>query len=321
MEIKIITIGSGKKLIGKSWPYLAIILSHLIWGVNFIMAKLTLQEIPLMSLALLRFILAIILLLPFLIMEKNKLKIDRVDLPKLFAVGVFMITLNIAFFYAGLERTTVISASVLTMTIPVTSILIGWWFLKEKIYTVNLMGVFLGLVGAIFVIGLPTTLLGLQPITNNLLGNFLIILASISWVVGATISKEMLKKYPTLIITATIFLVGIITFAIPAILEYLQNPLWPTKITYIGISGLIFIAVASSVSAYFLFEWGLSKLGVIKADLFQYIEPLIATTLGVLVLHEGLRFSAIIGAILIGLGVYWATLAQNQHKHHKAHRT
>jgi drug/metabolite transporter (DMT)-like permease len=131
----------------------------------------------------------------------------------------------------------------------------------------------------------------------------------------------MLKNYSTLTITTFIFLVGAISFLIPALNEYFQNPNWIKNLTYLGIFGIAFITVAASISAYFLFEWGLSKLGVIKADLFQYIEVVVAITLGVLILGEPLRISFILGVILIASGAYLSTLSQIEHKHHKAHRT
>lgn len=318
IQAQLIHLGIAKRVLIKSWPYLAIITAHFIWGINFIAVKFSLQEFPPMSLAFLRFFIALILLLPFLLSEKRK--IAKSDLPVLIGIGLLMVTLNIGFFYEGLKRTTVITASVLTLTVPILSVLGGWWFLKEKVYVVNLAGIFLGFLGTILVVGLPFIILGIQPTTDAMLGNFLIILASISWVAGAILSKRILQKYSTLILTTVIFAVGAVTFVVPALTEYLQNPTWYQHVTVLGISGLIFITLASSICAYFLFEWGLSKLGVIKADLFQYIEPVVATTLGVLILSEQLRFSFIIGGVLIALGVYWATLGKDQHRHHKAHR-
>lgn len=318
VQAQLVHLGIAKKVLIKSWPYLAIITAHFIWGINFIAAKFALQEFPPMSLAFLRFFFALILLLPFLLTEKKK--IAKIDLPVLLGIGLLMVTLNIGFFYEGLKRTDVTTASILTLIVPVLSVLGGWWFLKEKVYVVNLAGIFLGLLGTILVVGLPFIILGIQPTSQSMLGNILIILASISWVAGAMLSKSILKKYSTLTLTAIIFAVGTVTFLIPAINEYVKNPLWYQQITILGILGLGFITIASSICGYFLFEWGLSKLGVIKADLFQYIEPIIATTLGVLILNEQLRFSFIIGGVLIALGVYWATLGKERHKHHKAHR-
>ncbi len=307
-------------IFSKTWPYATIIIAHVIWGFTFVIAKLTLQEFPPMSLAFLRFVIATALIAPFLFTEKKRPQIDKQDLPWLFGIGALMVTLNISLFYTGLLRTNVTSASVLTMVIPVVSILLGWAFLKEKVYVVNLVGIAIGLLGAVLVIGLPTLLFGEQIPSEVVLGDILIILASISWVIGAVISRKMLKKYSSLLLTTFMFATGVITFFLPAVNEYLQNPGWTSQVTWIGIFGLLFIAIASSICAYFLFEWGLSKLGVIQADLFHYIEPPIATTIAILILGETLQFSFIIGGLLIAIGVYWSTLLKKEHKHHRAHR-
>lgn len=307
-------------LLGKSWPFLAITIAHFIWGANFVVAKLALEEFPLMSLAFLRFVLAIVFLLPFLIAAGPKNKLQREDLPKLFAIGVLMVGLNIAFFYAGLIRTTAINASALTMTVPILTVLGAWIFLREKVYVVNIIGVLAGLLGTLVILGIPLLLLGTSFDPETTLGNILIILASVAWVVGALISKDVLQRYSTLTVTAVIFIVGIILFALPAVSEYIQDPEWINKVTYLGVLGLLYVSILSSVSAYFLFEWSVKKIGVVKSDLFQYLEPVVAILLAVLVLGEQPRFSLLIGIVLVGLGVYWGTLGRDHHKAHKSHR-
>lgn len=310
----------SSQIFTKPWPYLALILAHIIWGVNFVVAKITLQEFPPMSLALLRFAFASLFLAPFFLIERKKVKIEIKDLPRLIGVGVFILTLNIAFFFEGIKRTTAIEGSVLTLIIPIFSVLCGWWFLKEKVYLINLLGVAVGLIGALVIIGLPQILTG-KLSSQNMLGNILIIFASMSWVTGAAISKGLLTKYSSLVVTAVAFLIATVTMFIPASIEYIQNPGWPEKITFLGLLGLIYMTLLSSISAYFLFEWGLSKTSVIAADLFQYIEPFIATFLAITILNESLSSSFLIGAFLIILGVYLGTLAkETYHRHRKAHR-
>lgn len=307
-------------------PYLALFLAHLIWGANFVVAKVTLQEFPPMSLAFLRFALASLFLAPFFYAYTRKgsprhVKIEKQDLPKLIAIGVLIITLNITFFFEGIKRTSAIDASVLTLIIPILSILTGWWFLKEKVYLINLGGILLGFLGALVIVGVPQLITGGISATM-VLGNILIILASVSWVFGALISKGILKKYPSMVVTAIAFIVGTITFILPASLEYLQNPTWPSQITILGLLGLVYMTLLSSISAYFLFEWGLAKTSVGIADLFQYIEPFIATFLAVTILSEKLSPTFLTGSALIGVGVYLGTLAKEaHHRHHKFHRT
>jgi drug/metabolite transporter (DMT)-like permease len=302
-------------ILTKPWPYLALILAHIIWGANFAVAKVTLQEFPPSTLAFFRFALASLLLAPFFLAETKKVKIKSADLPKLVLVGILMVTLNITFFFAGIEKTTVINASVLTLIIPMLSVILSWWFLKEHIFIVNLIGIILGLIGAIIIVGFP-------EVTNqtSLVGNILIVLAAISWVIGALISRKLLKSYSSLEVTAIIFMVGTITFFIPAAIEYIKNPAWVENITSLGILGLVYMTLLSSVSAYFLFEWGLSRTSVMTADLFQYIEPFVATLVAILVLGEFISMPFLIGAVLIIIGVYMGTFAKQIHHRIRLHR-
>jgi len=341
----------ASQIFTKGWPYAAIILAHIIWGVNFVIVKLTIQEIPPMSLAFIKFTAAALFLLPFLFIareapwsnlckickflpkgkEPQKTSMDlmegqtqnliaKEDFLKIVAVGVLMITLNTAFFFMGLERTTVASASILTLIIPVISILVGWTILREKVYVVNVFGALSGLAGTIAVLGIPLISIGAGLSASTMVGNFLIILAAVCWVAGAMISKQLLQKYSTLTISFLIFCVGSVSFLIPAINEFFQNPGWYLHVTYLGIFGVLYMTLASSICGYFLFTWGLDQIGITKADFFQYLEPVIAISLGILTLGEQLRFSYVIGAILIMLGAYWSTLAKIPHKHHRAHR-
>lgn len=301
-------------------PYLALLAAHLIWGGNFVVAKFTLQEIPPNTLAFLRFTFASLLLAPFFLAQTHKVKIAKADLPKLVLIGVLIITLNITFFFSGITKTTVINASVLTLIIPILSVSFGWIFLKEKVYLVNLLGIAVGLLGAIIILRVPQFFIGtFSP--SEVVGNLLIILASISWVIGSVLSREMLKKYPSLVITAIVFMVGVVSFILPAGSEYLQNPTWVERVSMLGIFGLIYMTFLSSISAYFLFEWGLAKTNVMQANILHYIEPLIAAALGISILGEQVTVPLVVGSILIAAGVYLGTMAKEvHHNYHKTHR-
>ncbi len=310
----------SSQLIRKPLPYIALFIAYLIWGINFVVAKLTLEEIPPSSLAFLRFAIASLFLAPFFIAETKKVHIKKEDLPSLIAAGVFIVTLNIIFFFEGIVRTTAINASVITLIIPMASVLAGWWFLKEKVYLVNLAGILIGLIGALIIIGVPDLILGQYSLTA-LFGNFLIFLASLSFVVGSIFSRQMLKKYPSLTVTAIAFMVGTVTFFIPALREYFLDSTWPTRVGMVGIFGIFYMALLSSISAYLLFEWGLAKTNVNQAQLFHYIEPFIAGFFAVLILSEQITVPFIVGAICIGAGVFLGTLAKEyHHTAHKYHR-
>lgn len=309
----------SSQLLIKPLPYLALLLAHIIWGGNFVVAKVTLQEFPPLTLAFLRFAFASLLIAPFLWAETKKVKIDKQDFPKLILIGVLIITLNITFFFEGIIRTTAINASILTLIIPLLSVLVGWKFLKEKTNTFNVLGIVVGLIGALIVIEVPQFFFGIFSI-HELMGNFLIILASITWVIGSVFSRQMLQKYPSLIVTGIAFLVGTITFFLPAANEYFTQPGWPEQITYLGLLGLLYMILLSSISAYFLFEWGLAKTSISKAHLLQYTEPFVTVVFAFFLLNESITIPFLVGSSLILTGVYLGTLYARPHHHHKTHR-
>src|SRR5690349_21336677 len=126
-------------------PFLAIFVAHLIWGANFVVVKLALNEFPIMTLAFLRFALAIFLIFPFLFkLKAGQTKIKLEHIPKLLFVGFLLTTVNISLFFEGLARTEAIDSAVLHLLIPMLSLLVGWWFLKEKVYWINIVGIVFG---------------------------------------------------------------------------------------------------------------------------------------------------------------------------------
>jgi drug/metabolite transporter (DMT)-like permease len=300
-------------------PFIAVLLAHMIWGGNYVVVKLGLHEFPVMTLAFLRFGLAIILLTPFLFKFKiAHLRIKLEDLARLIAAGLFLTTINIAFFFEGLQHTEAISASVLSLMTPVLSLLAAWWFLKEKVYWINILGVVTSIVGAFIVIGLPLILTG-SFIGSHLVGNTLLIFSCLSSVAGYVLLKDLLTKYEPIVINAIFFMVATASFLVPAYYDYQSNPTWIQNVSIIGFMSLLYITILSTITAYFLQSWAMKKIGVVHSNLFQYIEPAIAATLAVPILGERISYSFIVGTCAIILGVYWGTLGKHHH-HHLHHK-
>lgn len=295
--------------------FLGLTIAYLIWGVNFVVVKLTLNEVPIMTMAFIRFFLASLLLLPFCLHDLRTNRIKVKHLPRLFLIGLLTVTFHIYLFYEGLSHTSAIDASVLSLVTPILSVIIGWSVAKEKIFSINILGTALGLIGALVIVGIPLVFTSGFDL-NIFSGNFLIILSSLVFVAGAILSKKMLKIYSPLTLVFCSFVIGAITFLVPAGIDYLNNPGWVVKITVIGILGILYITLLSTICAFLLFEWAFNKVGLIKATLFQYIQPAISASLAVPLLGERVSYSFIIGTCLIILGVYWGTLGKEEHHHH-----
>src|SRR3989344_6328032 len=187
------------ELLKNPLPYFVLFLCHLIWAVNTVIAKITLFQVPVMSLLFIRFLIASLILLPFLLRSQKRLHhIEKKHVPLLVLTGVFMIVFNNALGYSGLSLTTAIDASILGLFIPLISVLFGWWILKEKIYRINLVGILFGFTGAVIIIGLPF-IFGNVLTSERVLGNLLIVVSGICVVIGFGLSKELVRIYPPVV--------------------------------------------------------------------------------------------------------------------------
>lgn len=286
-----------KKLFSQSrLPYLSIAAACLIWGAASPIFKWSLTNIPVFTLAYFRFSIAALLLLPFV---KNKLHIEKKDIPTVFFIGLTGITLNISFFFWGLEKTSSINSSIIIASEPLFIILFSIIFLKERPKKKLWLGILLSVIG--FLIIIEKSLKG----TNNgtLLGDLFILFATLAYVTQTIISKKIFEKYEAITITFWSFLVGTITFLPPFMYEALK-PHWLENLNVQGIIGIAFGAFLSSAAAYFLYNWGIKQIEISKSAVFNYLNPVSGIIIAIPLLGEKITPSFLVGALLVFIGVY-----------------
>lgn len=293
-------------------PFLALLLSGVLWGASTPANILTLEEIPPFSLAFLRFLLATVILTPVFLVSGTHTPIHRRDLGKLIVLGLFGITLNIGTTFLGLTLTTGLDAVAIFSLVPLLVAVASAIVLGEKLTKVNFFGQFLALSGAAAVALSPT-----GPTVNRFLGDLLLLVSAISVVIYIILSKELFRKYHSATITAFMFLVGVVTFAPLAGLELIQNPDWISGVSHQGLLGLAFIAIFTSVVAYLAFEWGLEHSTASLAGLIEHVQLLVGAVLAALILNEVLSTGFVLGSGLILVGIVFAT--RPSHHFRKAH--
>ncbi|MDP3998245.1 MAG: DMT family transporter [bacterium] len=296
----------------RSLAITALVVATIIWGAAAPIFKWALGNIPPFSLAFLRFYLAVILLLPFCF---RFLKIKKSDLIPLIFAGLLGVSLNIGFFFLGIQRTLAINSSVITMAVPILTIFAAVIFLKEELTGKIISATALSTLGIILIITLPLLKEGL---TIQLLGDFFLVLAALSWVGYEILSKKLFRQYSPITITFYSFLVGSLTFLPLALYEYNIDPSWISRVDARGIIGVIYGIFFASITAYFAWQWGLSKLPASEAGLFFHLNPVINVLVAMPLLGEKITSPFIAGAILVGVSVY---LAEHKRVSHPLHAT
>lgn len=282
----------------------------LIWGATAPIMKLTLEEIPVFSLAFLRMTFASIILGALIF--KN-LKIKKEHYWNFFWAAISGVTLNLTFFFIGLKLTEAILAAFLIAAVPIFTMIAAHIYLKEK-FTARLLGASaIALVGILIIIGKfegPFNFIAL-------VGNILLLLATVSWVAHEIIAKKLLKVYDGGVVAFYSMAIGALTFLPLFLWEYISKPLWYMNVTTQGFTGLLFGIFFASLTAYWAWQKGLSLLPAGQASFFFYLDPISGAILAMILLGEKLTPQLIIGGILIAAAVF---LAEQKRRSHPLHR-
>lgn len=238
-----------------------------------------------------------------------KEKIERKDFFTFFLGAVFGIAINMLCFFKGFEYTTPIHASVIMVVVPIIVLILSAIFLKEKVISTKIIGIILGLSGAVALslYGKPTA-----DSTNIPLGNLLVFINAVSYSIYIIIIKKLTSKYHPFTFIKWLFLFGTI-LVFPFGFSQLSTVDWSIFSPYIFFE-VAFVIVGATFATYLLNPMALRELKASTVTTFLYLQPVIAGIFAVIVGSDSLDIIKIIAAILIFSGVYLVTLNKSKTK-------
>ena len=264
--------------------YLALLAAAAIWGIAPPLIKYTLNFISPTTFLFYRFLIASVILLPLLI---YRLAISRLRFTSPYLlVGLIGTPLNLFLLFEGLKKTSASEASVLSVLSPLFIVAGGLIFLREKLAKNEKIGLLVASAG------ISLTLFQSNLNQPHMLGNLLVLAGSLTWAIF-TLAAKKLQLEPAAL-TAASFLTG--TFVVWPITTSFSLPAaaWP---------GIIFMALAGSVIAYWAYSFGVKQIEASEAGLFTYLQPLFGLPLAHFFLHETIQPLFLAGTLIIALGV------------------
>jgi drug/metabolite transporter (DMT)-like permease len=287
----------------RAFALIAVSIATLIYGVTYTIAKDVMPNyIKPYGFILLRVSSATLIFWTVGLFTKQQ-KVEKSDYKKILIASFFGITLNMLAFFKGLSLTSPISASVMMVTSPIMVLIFSSILIRKPIGKQRILGVFIGLVGALFLITLGNSSAGAS--TNSAFGNFLVFLNAASYGLYLVLAKDLVKKYNPIVFIKWLYLFGLI-FVIPFGYSELTAVIWeeiPTNI-YWNIS---FVLLFTTCITYLFNLYGLSKLKPTTVSVFIYLQPVIATIYALIVGSDSLNFVKLCATLLIFLGVYLVT--------------
>ena len=256
----------------KTVIYIASIFAILLWGMSYLWTdQLISHNIPVFYFVFVRILLAGIILFLFNTASSRIKRIQKEDWPKFLALSFCEPFIYFICETYGLKATgsPTISAMVIA-TIPIFSVGAGMMFFKEKINAINIGGIFMSLIGIVMVA------MSKGDIGENFIwGIILLLIAVISEVGHASLTKSLSGTYSSQIIVMYQFLIGSV-FLLPFFIwkgldnftfaEYFSLDVWHP---------ILCLAVLCSSLAFTLWVGTIKTLGVAKSSIFSALTELI----------------------------------------------
>ena len=284
----------------KLLTYIASIFAITLWGMSYIWTdKLIALNIPIFYFVFVRILLAGLVLFLFNSAYGRIKRIQRKDVPKFLLLAFFEPFIYFICETYGLKVTgsPTLSAMIIA-TIPIFSIGAGMIFFKEKVNFVNIIGIILSLVGIVMV-AMAKGELG----ENFIWGIILLLIAVISEVGHASITKSLAGNYSSQIIVMYQFLIGAVylfpLFIWKGIGEFNVETYFSPEVWY----PLICLAILCSSLAFSLWVSTIKNLGVAKSSIFSALIPVAAAIIAWVLGHEYLNSRQWIGIVVSSIGV------------------
>ncbi|HLV86957.1 MAG TPA: DMT family transporter [Candidatus Sulfotelmatobacter sp.] len=270
-----------------------------LWGTGFLFGKIALTEMTVSENVAFRFVAGAVALLPFVVRRWTPYR--KSEWGMLLIASFIGTPVQFLIQFRGLQLTTVSHASLIVGALPVLLAATSAWFLRERLRRLEWGVLALSALGAVLIAvsGFQNTS-GPRPSWQ---GDALIFVSLLAAVVMILYSKKLIKNHDSLQVTVSTIMIGTVMLLGWVELRH------PVRFRFsAGVWGAAAAqGLLATAGAYIFWNWGLAHMPASRAGVFLNLEPLIGTLLGVLILHERLGVTAVLGGLLIvGAAVYFS---------------
>ena len=281
----------------KYWVHIAALISMLFWGFSYVWSKIVFEFYTPLTTIFLRLIISFITLFLLMFIFRKIEVIKRQDIWLFLISSIFNPFLYFLFESYGLERVSASVSAFIIATIPVFPPFAGYWIFKEKLSTINILGLIISFMGVLMIILNVDLSFAASPV-----GVTFLFLGVFSAIVYSVFLKKLTMKYQPMTIIGWQNLIGAVYF-IPLIFYFDFPEMLDVRPSFNAIISLIFLGVFASSFAYALFAYVIKILGISKGNIYTNLIAVFAAIASYFILKEGLTTIKLIGMFVIIFGV------------------
>jgi drug/metabolite transporter (DMT)-like permease len=269
-------------------------------GLNLDRHEGRIGAVPPLLFASTRFIAAGVLVSLWMRREMRFSKWRRIDVIRLFAASLLMITLCYGPLFWGMRYVSSGSAGVLEMSLTPLALLGFGIFLKQESWSwVNALAMALGITG-VCVLFAPSIKADEGSDAGSIAGLVAVAWAAVSYAWGSVLARPLIERYGSGLLSSATMLIGGIVLLLGSLAgepNATQSLAafwgWP------AITGWLFLLIFGSLVGYSLYIQLLRDLGPAKAGSFAFVSPIIAVLVGVIVAGETVSVRSVAGMAIM----------------------
>ena len=271
-----------------------------LWTFNYIVGKMSLRQIDPLTLAVFRFEVAAIVMLAIYSRHRGRMRPRRADLGRIAFLGIMGVILNQGGFTIGLNFTSSDHSAVIAAVAPVMVLLFATVLRLEALTAAKVLGMAISFLGVLVL----ETEHGYPSNSPFLKGDVITLVSTVGYALYAVYGKKMARAYDAISMNTYMVVTAAIILLPVAIRQGIVIN-WG-GIGWLGWSGVVYMAICSSVIAYTIFYWALRYMEASRVAVVSYFQPIAVILFSVPILGERPTRHLLAGAVLVLLGVYLA---------------
>lgn len=274
-----------------------LILLSVIWGSAFMLVKVSLEEVPPLTLVAGRLAGGALFLVVAILVTGRSLIQSRQAWAAFALLGVVTNVFPFTMLAWGQQHIDSSLAAILVATMPLSTVIFAHYLIRERLTIDRAVGVLVGFAGVFVLIGGDLRDLA----DSSTLGQLAVIGGVVGYGIGTVLARRFLQDADPVVVAAGQMLVGAAIMA-PVALA-VDQPFDLAISVKVGLAWVT-LGVVSSAIAYLFFYWLLRRVTATQASMVSYLIPITAVILGALVLDERLAATSFAGLALIIAGVW-----------------
>lgn len=287
-------------------PYITAIITNFIFGLSFLFSKRALSAEDPMTLLSFRFLAAFLVMTVLIVSKAIKVDYKNKSIKWLIILAFVEPIIYFIFETYGLQRISSSLGGLMIALIPILVTILAVYLLNEKPSAKQIISIILSVAGVVLIISMEKS----SDTGSSLLGVLLLGGAAFSAAFFNIIARKISRDFTPFEVTYFMMFVGALCFNGISIVNHMINKNLSSYFAPLGstifLSSVLYLGILSSIIAYFLINYTLSKMEASRSSVFANISTIVSIVAGVVFLHESFNLYHIIGSTMI-LGGVWGT--------------